>query len=122
MSEPGMNHLEWILLAEKTETFLAADRHGIFRDLAPEIERRIYEADPYKELRGKKEGNGMTIEVRSGKPIEQATLAKIKDIFGESDCPNESMHSSIPEFTSYDGKGHIQLAVGNEYTEHIEIR
>ena len=121
MSEPCMNHLEWVLLAEKTYSFLAADRRGLFRELAPEIERRICGADPYKELRKGKEVKDMTIEVRSGKPIESATLAKIKDIFKESECPNESLKNSIPEFTSYDGTGIVQLTVGKEYTEHIEI-
>ena len=122
MSEPGMNHLEWILLADKTYSFLAADRRGLFRDLAPEIERRICEADPYKELRERKGAKGMTIEVRSGKPIEQATLAKIKDIIEKSKCPNESLKNSIPEFTKYDEQGIVELAVGDAYREHIEIR
>ena len=122
MSEPCMNHLEWVLLADKTYSFLAADRHGLFRDLAPEIERRICEADPYKELHERKGAKGMTIEVRSGKPIEQATLAKIKDIFKESKCPNESLKNSIPEFTKYDEHGVVELAVGDAYREHIEIR
>ena len=69
----------------------------------------------------------MTVEVRSGKPIEQATLAKIKDIFKESKCPNESLQYSVPEFTRYtenavgDNRGIVELAVGDTYREHIEI-
>lgn len=46
-----MNHLEWVLLAEKAESLLAADIHGVFSDLREEIESRLAEADLYRELR-----------------------------------------------------------------------
>ena len=61
-----------------------------------------------------------TIKIKSGKPIDADTLRKIRDIFKESDCPNESMRASLPDFTSYDGAAIIQLALGDTYTEYIE--
>ena len=39
-----------------------------------------------------------TIKVVSNEFITQETLQKIRDIFSESNCPNESMFNSIPGF------------------------
>ncbi len=60
------------------------------------------------------------IEIRSGKPISVDTLQKIRAIFQESQCPNESMLASIEGFTAYDEAGHIQLAPGDTYKEYVE--
>lgn len=60
------------------------------------------------------------IEIRSGKPISIDTLQKIREIFQESQCPNESLLNSIEDFTSYDEAGHIQLAQGDTYKEIVE--
>ena len=38
------------------------------------------------------------IKVISNEFITQETLQKIRDIFAESHCPNESMFNSIPDF------------------------
>ena len=42
-----------------------------------------------------------TLHVFSNKIIPPETLKKIEDIFAESQCPNESMFNSIPEFVAY---------------------
>ena len=60
------------------------------------------------------------IEIRSGKPIRIDTLQKIREIFQESQCPNESLLNSIEDFTSYDEAGHIQLTPGDIYKEFVE--
>ena len=39
-----------------------------------------------------------TIKVISNEFITQQTLQKIRDIFSESNCPNESLLNSIPGF------------------------
>ena len=39
-----------------------------------------------------------TIKVISNEFITQETLQKIRDIFSESNCPNESLLNSIPGF------------------------
>ncbi|MBR1728486.1 MAG: hypothetical protein IJ728_03070 [Selenomonadaceae bacterium] len=46
---------------------------------------------------------------------------KIKYIFRESKCPNESLRNSISNFTSYDGDHIVQLSEGNNYVEFIEV-
>ena len=63
----------------------------------------------------------MQIEIRSDKPISRDRLMKIKYIFRESKCPNESLRNSIPNFTSYDGDHIVQLGEGNNYVEFIEV-
>ena len=60
------------------------------------------------------------IEIRSGKPINIDNLQKIREIFRESQCPNESLLNSIEDFTSYDEAGNIQLAPGDTYKEFVE--
>ena len=63
----------------------------------------------------------MQIEIRSDKPISRDRLMKIKYIFRESKCPNESLRNSISNFTSYDGDHIVQLSEGNNYVEFIEV-
>ena len=46
-----MDSRSWILFSDKVLAALAADHEGLFADLRPEIERRLFEADPDKELR-----------------------------------------------------------------------
>ena len=45
-----MDRRAWILFSEKVLGALAADRDGLFSDLRPEIERRLFDADPDKEI------------------------------------------------------------------------
>ena len=61
------------------------------------------------------------IAIRSGKPISNSTVDKIKQIFAESHCPNESLLHSIDDFSSFDGHHIIQLAEGDQFTETIEL-
>ena len=63
----------------------------------------------------------MLIEIRSDKPISELRLKKIRHIFNESLCPNESLRNSIPDFTSYDGDQIVQLGEGDNYVEFIEV-
>ena len=63
------------------------------------------------------------VEVVSGEPIDHEVLAKIEKILTESNCPNESLRSSIPEFTSYDeSKGIIQLHEGDTFSDMIYFK
>ena len=60
------------------------------------------------------------VEIISSEPIDHEVLTKIEKILTESNCPNESLRSSIPEFTSYDeAKGVIQLNEGNTFSDMI---
>ena len=53
------------------------------------------------------------IEIRSGEPITEDIIKKIRDIFAESECPNESMMASIPGFSSFDeSAGVVRLVDG----------
>ena len=46
-----MDSRAWYVFADKVLGAMAADREGLFADLRPEIERRLFEADPDKDLR-----------------------------------------------------------------------
>ena len=60
------------------------------------------------------------IEIHSGEPITEDVIKKIRGIFVESECPNESMMVSIPEFTSFDeGTGIVRLVDGTPTHEEI---
>lgn len=74
-----MNHLEWALLVEKAYDFLAADKYGLFRDLVPEIERRIDMEDPYKKLRsqGRNRYGRCSTEQQADREND---IGKVKDI------------------------------------------
>lgn len=57
------------------------------------------------------------IEIRSGEPIGEDIERKIRDIFIESECPNESLLASIPGFERYDEQhGIVHLVLGDIYT------
>ena len=60
------------------------------------------------------------LEIRSGKPISEITIKKIKQIFEESKCPNESMRNSIEDFAFYNGFV-VQLNSGEYYKAYIEL-
>lgn len=44
----------------------------------------------------------MQITIKSKENLKQITLDKIKSIFKESKCPNESLMNSIPEMVSFE--------------------
>ena len=53
------------------------------------------------------------IKILSAEPITEDIIKKIRDIFAESECPNESMMASIPGFSSFDERaGIIRLVDG----------
>ena len=53
------------------------------------------------------------ITILSAEPITEDIIKKIRDIFAESECPNESMIASIPGFSSFDERaGIIRLVDG----------
>ena len=59
----------------------------------------------------------MTITViKGGQPLTVDERNKIRAIFHESNCPNESLKNSIKGFVSFDGQVlHINHAVGDRY-------
>ena len=61
------------------------------------------------------------IYIRSCHPIPEDTVAKIKDIFKQSNCPNESMFSSIKNFKSFDGFGTIIIDDNGAYETSFEV-
>ena len=53
------------------------------------------------------------IKILSAEMITEDTIKKIRDIFAESECPNESMMASIPGFSSFDERaGVVRLVDG----------
>ena len=62
----------------------------------------------------------MIVIVQSGEPITDETLAKIKDIFRESKCPNESLSKTFDDFRWFNGKV-IQFGEGENFTEYISV-
>ena len=62
----------------------------------------------------------MIITIKSGEPITEETIGKVKDIFRESNCPNESLLNSLDKFTYFRDKT-IQLAEGENFTEYISV-
>ena len=53
------------------------------------------------------------IKILSAEPITEDIIKKIRDIFAESECPNESMMASIPGFSSFDeSAGVVRLVDG----------
>ena len=53
------------------------------------------------------------IKILSAEPITEDIIKKIRGIFAESECPNESMMASIPGFSSFDERaGIIRLVDG----------
>lgn len=53
------------------------------------------------------------ITILSVEPITEDIIKKIRGIFAESECPNESMMASIPGFSSFDERaGVVHLVDG----------
>ncbi len=61
------------------------------------------------------------IEIRSNAPISDETIKKITDICKQSQCPNESMFSSIPNFKSFNNNGVVIIGNDGEYKATIEF-
>lgn len=62
----------------------------------------------------------MLITVQSGRRVPEKTLSMIKDIFRESNCPNESLRNSIKNFKSFDGDT-IQLGDGDKIRYEFDV-
>lgn len=62
----------------------------------------------------------MQIKIQSGEKISDDTIQKIKDIFAESNCPNESLYHTFDDFTSFDGKV-IQFGEGDKFIAYVEV-
>ena len=60
------------------------------------------------------------ITILSAEPITEDIIKKIRGIFAESECPNESMMASIPGFSSFDERaGIVRLVDGKCLHEEI---
>ena len=60
------------------------------------------------------------IKILSAEPITEDIISKIRDIFAESECQNESMMASIPSFSSFDeSAGIVRLVDGQRLHEEI---
>lgn len=60
------------------------------------------------------------IKILSAELITEDTIKKIRGIFAESECPNESMMASIPGFSSFDERaGIVRLVDGKRLHEEI---
>lgn len=60
------------------------------------------------------------IKILSAEPITEDIIKKIRGIFAESECPNESMMASIPGFSSFDERaGIVRLVDGKRLHEEI---
>ena len=62
----------------------------------------------------------MQIKIQSGEEISADTIQKVKDIFAESNCPNESLYHTFDDFTGFDGKV-IQFGEGDNYVAYVEV-
>ena len=62
----------------------------------------------------------MQIKIQSGEEISADTIQKVKDIFAESKCPNESLYHTFDDFTGFDGKV-IQFGEGDNYVVYVEV-
>ena len=61
------------------------------------------------------------IEIRSDEPISDETIRAVKDICKRSQCPNESMFNSIPNFKSFNNNGVLIIGNNGEYKATIEF-
>lgn len=62
----------------------------------------------------------MILTIRSGEPITDETLAKVKDIFRESECPNESLSKTFDDFAWFRDEI-IQFGEGENFVEYIKV-
>ncbi|MDQ0202460.1 hypothetical protein [Pectinatus haikarae] len=66
----------------------------------------------------------MTIKiVTQNEYLDEGTKSKIKDIFNQSNCPNESLIASLPGFVCMQGNTlyFCDISVPCKLTEEIEI-
>ena len=63
----------------------------------------------------------MIITVKSGEPITDDMIAKVKDIFRESKCPNESLSKTFYSFSRLKDNV-IQFGEGENFTEYISVK
>lgn len=63
----------------------------------------------------------MIVTVKSGEPISEEVLRQIKDIFRESNCPNESLSKTFENFSSYKNQV-IQFGEGENFVEYISVK
>ncbi|WP_315452234.1 hypothetical protein [uncultured Selenomonas sp.] len=61
------------------------------------------------------------ITIISAEAITEDIVRKIRDIFAESECPNESMLASIPDFTSFDERAGIVRLKDGQYMHEMVI-
>lgn len=62
--------------------------------------------------------------IKGGHPLTPDERNKIRAIFAESKCPNESLANTFPEFVSFDGAVlHLDSRVGDRYgyPEDMEV-
>jgi len=62
----------------------------------------------------------MKIKIQSGEKISDDTIREVKDIFAESNCPNESLYHTFDDFTSFDGEV-IQFGEGSKFVAYVEV-
>ena len=62
----------------------------------------------------------MIITIQSGEPITDEMIEKVKGIFKESKCPNESLSKTFENFSWLKDKI-IQFGEGENFTEYISV-
>lgn len=62
----------------------------------------------------------MILTIQSGEPITDEMIAKVKDIFHESKCPNESLSKTFYSF-SWLKKNVIQFGEGENFVEYVKV-
>ena len=62
----------------------------------------------------------MQIKIQSSEEISADTIQKVKDIFAESKCPNESLYYTFDDFTGFNGKV-IQFGEGDKYVAYVDV-
>lgn len=62
----------------------------------------------------------MIVIIQSGQSIPEETVRKVKDIFRESECPNESLSKTFDDFAWFNGKV-IQLGEGENFQEYVRV-
>ena len=62
----------------------------------------------------------MIVAIKSGQPITDERIAKVKGIFCESNCPNESLSKTFDDFSYFNGK-EIQFGEGENFVEYVNV-
>ena len=62
----------------------------------------------------------MKIKIQSGEEISDVTIQKIKGIFAELLCPNESLYRTFDGFTFFDSEV-IQFGEGDKFVVNVEF-